>query len=241
MTAVRSVVQRDDAEVRRDGRERVGAHLGTRLGQRRQQGRLAGVRRADQADVGDELELELDPALLARACPSRRASGRGGSRVAKRTLPRPPRPPRATTRRASASSSSPIHSPSGCERTTVPGGTRMTTSGALRAVRLAARAAAARRGTEVAPALEVAQRRHAGLDDEDDAPAVDRRRRRRGRRAGRAPRGGSSTAPSPPAPPDTRMRTRSANTVESIATRRWAPAGRIAPRCEARSSAAGCR
>ena len=52
--------------------------------------------------------------------------------VAKCTLPRPPRPPRATTRRASASSSSPTNSPSGWVRTMVPGGTRTTVSPPLR-------------------------------------------------------------------------------------------------------------
>src|SRR6185436_10423661 len=40
--------------------------FGPGLGERRQQRRLAGVWRADQSDVGDQLQLELDPALLAR-------------------------------------------------------------------------------------------------------------------------------------------------------------------------------
>ena len=72
-------IERDHAEVRADRRERVGPDFGPGLGERRQQRRLAGVWRADQADVGDELQLELHPALLAgRALlgVARRAVGR---------------------------------------------------------------------------------------------------------------------------------------------------------------------
>ena len=54
-----------DAEVRLEGRERVVGDLRVRGGQRREQRRLAGVRKAHEADVGDEPELQADPALLA--------------------------------------------------------------------------------------------------------------------------------------------------------------------------------
>jgi hypothetical protein len=59
------VVEDDDAQVGSGGREGVARDPGLRLGERRQQRRLAGVRRPDEPDVGDELQLELDPAFLA--------------------------------------------------------------------------------------------------------------------------------------------------------------------------------
>ena len=52
-----------DAEVGRDGGERVVGHLGLRARRRREQRRFAGVRAADEADVGEELELEQQPPL----------------------------------------------------------------------------------------------------------------------------------------------------------------------------------
>ena len=55
----------DGAEVRVLGRERVVGDLGLRAADPRQQGRLAGVRQADQADVGDDLQLQVDRPLLA--------------------------------------------------------------------------------------------------------------------------------------------------------------------------------
>ena len=85
------VAELHDAEVGRERRERIVGDLGPRGGDDRQQRRLAGVRLADEPDVGDELELELERARLAvlarlilarrlmrrawrsRRCPSRRA------------------------------------------------------------------------------------------------------------------------------------------------------------------------
>ena len=60
------VAEVEDAEVRLERRERVIGDL--RAGRREggEQRRLAGVREADEADVGDEAELEAEPALLAR-------------------------------------------------------------------------------------------------------------------------------------------------------------------------------
>ncbi len=53
-------------EVRLEGRERVVGDLRPGRGERREEGRLARVRQPDEADVGDQPELEADPALLAR-------------------------------------------------------------------------------------------------------------------------------------------------------------------------------
>ena len=92
--------------------------------------------------------------------------------VAKRALPFPPRPPRATTSRASLSSSSPIRSPSGWDLTDGAGRDAHDDVGSAAAVRLAPGAAAAGRGAEVALALEVAEGRLAGLDDQDHVPAM---------------------------------------------------------------------
>ena len=54
-----------DTEVRLEGRERIVGDLRVRGGQRREECRLAGIRKAHEADVGDEPELQADPSLLA--------------------------------------------------------------------------------------------------------------------------------------------------------------------------------
>ena len=85
-TKLRSSLRRDDAEVRRQRRERVVGDLRPRRGDARDQRRLAGVREADEADVGEQLQLEaqvLDLAGFARLDLARRAiGGRGEPRVA---------------------------------------------------------------------------------------------------------------------------------------------------------------
>src|SRR5579883_2282400 len=53
------------AEAGMQCRERVVGDLGPGVGGRRQEGRLAGVGQADQADIGDQLQAQPDPALLA--------------------------------------------------------------------------------------------------------------------------------------------------------------------------------
>src|SRR5205823_7590260 len=55
----------EDAEVRRGGREGIGTDARGCLRQRCQERRLPRIWGADQPNVGDRLELELDPALLA--------------------------------------------------------------------------------------------------------------------------------------------------------------------------------
>ncbi len=60
-----AVLPVERAEDRLERRERVGADLRRRARHARQQRRLAGVGQADEADVGQQLELQLEPALLA--------------------------------------------------------------------------------------------------------------------------------------------------------------------------------
>ena len=80
-------------------RERVVGDLRLRAGQPREQRRLAGVGQPDQADVGEQLELQRRATSPRRAARARRTAASGGSAPAKRLLPRPPEPPRATTAR----------------------------------------------------------------------------------------------------------------------------------------------
>src|SRR3989442_6133252 len=59
------VAEVHDAEIGLDRSERVISDLRAGGCQRREQGRFAGVRQADKADVGDEPELEAEPMLVA--------------------------------------------------------------------------------------------------------------------------------------------------------------------------------
>ena len=106
-----SFVGAHDAELRRERRERIVGDLGPRRRDRADQRRLAGVGQAEQADVGEHLELELQRAaarLARRVCVWR------GARLVldlKCRLPRPPLPPLATSARAASWSRSAISSP----------------------------------------------------------------------------------------------------------------------------------
>ena len=60
-----AVVAVERPEHRLERRERVGGDLGLRAREPRQQRRLAGVRQPDEADVGEQLEVQVDAALLA--------------------------------------------------------------------------------------------------------------------------------------------------------------------------------
>ena len=74
----------DHAEVRVLGRERIIGDLRRGPRQPAEQRRLARIRQADQADVGDHLQFEDDPAFLARLAGlafAGRAVGRGGERL----------------------------------------------------------------------------------------------------------------------------------------------------------------
>ena len=93
----------DRPENRRDRRERVVGHLRRRPRQPAQQRGLARVRQPDQPRVGQQLQPQLDPALLARRSPSRQSEAPAGSRWrtacsraprARRGRPRPAARPR---------------------------------------------------------------------------------------------------------------------------------------------------
>ena len=63
---VLGVAEVHDPEVRLERGERVGGDLRPGRGERGEERRLAGVREADEPDVGDQPELQAQPALLAR-------------------------------------------------------------------------------------------------------------------------------------------------------------------------------
>ena len=70
---------RDDAEIGRERRERIVGNL--RLGRRdaRDERRLAGVGEADEADVGEQLQLQPEMDALRRVRPADACAGRGWS------------------------------------------------------------------------------------------------------------------------------------------------------------------
>ena len=91
------VVALDRPQHRRERRERVVGHLRRRPRQPPQQRRLPGVRQPDQADVGEQLQAQLDPPLL----PARPLLGkprRLPGRVRKPLVPMPPAPPMSNHR-----------------------------------------------------------------------------------------------------------------------------------------------
>src|SRR6516162_6438094 len=59
------VVDSYDAELRLQGRERVVGDLGPGVRDRGKEGRLAGIRQADETDIGDQLQAQPDPGLMA--------------------------------------------------------------------------------------------------------------------------------------------------------------------------------
>ena len=71
--------QRHDAEIRGERRERIVGDLRPRGGNARDQRRLAGVGKADEADVGEQLQMKLQLFGLARQCLPRSAAARGWS------------------------------------------------------------------------------------------------------------------------------------------------------------------
>ena len=93
---------RDDAEVRIQRRERIVGDLRPRGRNRADQRRFAGVGQAQQADVGDHLELEPSSRALARQARAALARRAVLARLLKRWLPQPPLPPFATSRRLPA-------------------------------------------------------------------------------------------------------------------------------------------
>ena len=76
-----AVLDLDRPQHRRERRERIVGHLRVGPGQPPQQRGLARVGQPDQADVGEQLQPQLDPARLARGPllgEARRLPGRGG-------------------------------------------------------------------------------------------------------------------------------------------------------------------
>src|SRR5204862_7971676 len=76
-----TIGQLDDGEVGLEGGERIVGDLGTRGRDHGEERRLPRVWLADESDVGDELELHLDPAVdpfFARLPFARRLMGGGG-------------------------------------------------------------------------------------------------------------------------------------------------------------------
>ena len=78
-TAILVVAEVHHPQVRLERGERVRRDLRAGRRQGREQRRLAGVRQPDEPDVGDEPQLQAQPALLARARPSGRAWACGAS------------------------------------------------------------------------------------------------------------------------------------------------------------------
>ena len=91
--------------------------------------------------------------------------------VAKWTLPRPPRPPRATVADWPVATRSARSSPVASSSTPVPGGTARTRSSPDLPWRLAPRPLAPGLGPEVVLVAEVEERRQAGIDPQHDAAA----------------------------------------------------------------------
>ena len=171
------LVQRQHTQVRAGGGERECADLRLRRRQRRQQGGLARVRRTHQADIGDQLQLELDPALLARR--SLLVVGRGPMGRRHEVDVAPPAAPAVGDDQAVASAiSSPSSRPassvssSAATRTTVPGGTSSSRPMPFRPW--------ARRPVPLPPGLArkcrlpavVGEGGHPRVDDQADIPAV---------------------------------------------------------------------
>ena len=181
----------DGAEVGVLGRERIVGDLGMGPRDPREQRRLAGVRQADQADVGDDLQFQGDPALLARLARLGLPRGAVGARLEVGV---------AVPAAAAPGDDDPVADgffrsrrtwPRSRSRTIVPGGTSMTRSRRRPAVAVRALAVLAAVGLPVPLAGEVGEVREPVDGAEDDARRRRRRRRRWARRGGRTSPGGS--------------------------------------------------
>ena len=114
--------ERHDAELRYECGERIVGDLRASRGNHADQRRLAGVGQADDTDVGQQLELQLEAprlSLLAGIGAARRLIRRGGETSVAATAT----PAVATMSSSSSSRISPIHSSVSASRTTVPNGT----------------------------------------------------------------------------------------------------------------------
>ena len=166
------LVEADDAEVRLERGEGVVGDL--RLGRAELaeiRGRLPGVREADEGGVGDELQLEAEPALLAVLAllgEARRPPG-----VGQEAGVAPARPGRrgrrGTSRRGGRGRRGPSPSRS---RTIVPSGTATTEVDAGAAGALVARAVGAGGGPAVGVVAEGEQRGDVAVGPEPDVAAL---------------------------------------------------------------------
>ena len=73
-------VDAGDAEIRMQRREGIVGDLRLGRGDRRKEGRLAGIGQADQPGIGDQLQPQPDGPLLARAGRDWRGAAPGWSR-----------------------------------------------------------------------------------------------------------------------------------------------------------------
>ena len=190
MTKLASSAGLHHAEVRDERREGVVGHLGPRARDGADEGALADVGEAEQAHVGEHLELEAELLLLARLARARRGAARG--RRAWRSGCCRGRPGRRARRRRAcpAASTSKTSSPVSTSKPCVPDGharrrgpRRPSRTGPCRARARRARpracAGGRRRAASSCPRRRRRRRRR---------PC--RRRRRRGRRKARTSRGG---------------------------------------------------
>ena len=94
--------QADDAEVGNERRERIVGNLRSGRRDARDHRRLAGVRKADQPDVGEQLQVQPQIAALRRAGRAACGAARGWSSSRYCALPQPPLPPLAMSTRCPA-------------------------------------------------------------------------------------------------------------------------------------------
>ena len=184
-----ALVGLDRAEHRLERGERVVGDLRRARGEPRQQRALARVGQAHQAGVGEQLEPQLQPALLAGQAAlgeARRLPGRVGEAL----VAAPPGPPRATTARwpgaARSQRDRPPRPRPPCPAAPAP------PAWPRGAVALGALAVAAALGLEVRAAAETRRGRAASRRRPAPRRRRGRRRRRRARPWARAPRGGTT-------------------------------------------------
>ncbi len=172
-----------DAELRVQRRERIVRDFRPRGRERARERRLARVRRAEQPDVGEQLERELQVPRFTRAAaaelPRRAIHARLEARVAAAALPalrdeQPVAVAREVAERFAGVEVADLRALRHLDQEIR----------ARRTGHVLARTAAAALGAEAAPYAEVGERIHAFASDEIDAAAARRRRRRQARRAG---------------------------------------------------------
>ena len=125
----------------------------------------------EQRRVGDELQVELEPALLARLAHLRRV-GRPPARASRSAGSLPAAPPRATVTRAPAWARSATQLAGLAQRTCVPTGTLRSRVVPAAAVLAGPCAVDAALGAEVRGGAKARQVAQVGARDQDDVAAV---------------------------------------------------------------------